>query len=233
MKLYYDLHIHSALSPCGDNDMTPNNIVNMAIIKGLGVIAVTDHNSAGNVRAVTNVAKDNILVIPGMEVTTSEEVHVLCYFPCVEAAEDMGELVYDSLPRIKNKSDIFGNQYYMDENDEIKREEERLLISATSLSIYKVREEAIKRGGVMIPAHVDKSSYSVHSNLGFMPPDLDINSIEITRQNIENMRKTYQGYNLFINSDAHYLEDISEAERALDILDKKPEEFIKNLSNFK
>ncbi len=233
MKLYYDLHIHSALSPCGDNDMTPNNIVNMAIIKGLGVIAVTDHNSAGNVRAVTNVAKDDILVIPGMEVTTSEEVHVLCYFPTVDAAEDMGKLVYDCLPQIKNKAEIFGNQYYMDENDVVKREEERLLISATSLNIYKVKEEAEKRGGIMVPAHVDKSSYSVHSNLGFMPPDLHISSVEITHKNIENMKIMYPGYNLFISSDAHYLEDISEPERVLDILDKKPGEFVKNLSKIK
>ncbi len=233
MKLYYDLHIHSALSPCGDNDMTPNNIVNMALIKGLGIIGVTDHNSAGNVRAVMNVAKDNILVIPGMEVTTSEEVHVLCYFPTVEAAEDMGEFIYKSLPPIKNRPEIFGNQYYLDEEDEIKGEEERLLISATSLSIYKVKEEAEKRGGIMIPAHVDKKSYSVHSNLGFMPPDLGVNSVEITKNNNEEMKKTYPHCNLFINSDAHYLEDISEAERELEIFNKNPLDFIKNLCKIK
>ena len=89
MKLYYDLHIHSALSPCGDMDMTPNNIVNMSIIKGLDMIAVTDHNSCGNVRAVMEVAGDRLLVIPGMEVETSEEVHVVCYFPDIERCEKM------------------------------------------------------------------------------------------------------------------------------------------------
>lgn len=233
MKLYYDLHIHSALSPCGDNDMTPNNIVNMARIKGLDVIAITDHNSAGNVRAASEVAKDDILVIPGMEVTTSEEVHVLCYFPTVEAAEDMGKLIYDNLPIINNKPGIFGNQYYMDENDEIKREEERLLISATSLNIYKVLDAALERGGIMVPAHIDKSSYSIHSNLGFMPPDLDVKSLEVTSRNFLEMEKEYPKYNLIVSSDAHYLENISEAERYLDILDKNTKEMIEFLSKIK
>ncbi len=233
MKLYYDLHIHSALSPCGDNDMTPNNIVNMALLKGLSVIAVADHNSAGNVRAVTNAAKDSLLVIPAMEVTTSEEVHVLCYFPTVEAAEDMGNYIYSNLPDIKNKADIFGNQYYLDEEDEIKGEEERLLISATQLSIYKVREACRKRGGIMVPAHIDKESYSIHSNLGFMPPDLEVGAIEITERNKEKMEELYPEKTKIIDSDAHYLEDISEPLHALDNLNKNIGEILEFLAKIK
>ena len=89
MRAYYDLHIHSALSPCGDNDMTPNNIVNMSMIKGLDVIALTDHNSCANVRAAMSAAVGKLLVIPGMEIETSEEVHMVALFPDADAAEDM------------------------------------------------------------------------------------------------------------------------------------------------
>ena len=103
MKAYYDLHIHSALSPCGDEDMTPNNIVNMSLLKGLDVIAVTDHNSCGNVRAVMEVAGDRLLVIPGLEVETAEEVHVLCYFPTLEQAEQLWEILKAHRLPVKNK----------------------------------------------------------------------------------------------------------------------------------
>ena len=107
MKLYYDLHIHSALSPCGDNDMTPNNIVNMSLLKGLDVIAVTDHNSCGNVRAVQKAAEGRLLVIPGMEIETSEEVHILGLFPCIESAEEMEGIIKDLSAPIKNRPEIF------------------------------------------------------------------------------------------------------------------------------
>ena len=111
MKLYYDLHIHSALSPCGDMDMTPNNIVNMSIIKGLDIIAVSDHNSVGNVRSCLKVAeRSDLVVVPAMEVETSEEVHVLCLFPDIESAEKMAEQVYAALGDIKNRPEIFGDQ---------------------------------------------------------------------------------------------------------------------------
>lgn len=230
MKVYYDLHIHSALSPCGDNDMTPNNIVNMSIIKGLDVIAIADHNSAGNVRAAMEVAGDNILVIPAMEVTTSEEVHVLCYFPDIDSAEDMSDFIHDHLPDIKNRPEIFGNQYYMDAEDEIKGEEEKLLVSATDLSIYDVLEEAKKRGGIMIPAHIDRDSYSVLANLGFMPPDLNVGAVEITDKNRDALSKEYEKYAIITDSDAHYLENISEPNHQLDILNKNIEDFVKSLS---
>ncbi len=230
MKLYYDLHIHSALSPCGDNDMTPNNIVNMSIIKGLDVIAIADHNSAGNVRAALEVAGDNILIIPAMEVTTSEEVHVLCYFPDVDSAEDMGAFIYSHLPDIKNRTDIFGNQYYMNSEDEIIREEEKLLVSATDLSIYDVAEEAKKRGGIMVPAHIDKASYSVLANLGFMPPDLPITVVEITEKKRDELKEEYGKFKIITDSDAHYLENIAEPSYQLDILNKNPKDFIESLS---
>ncbi len=217
MKLYYDLHIHSALSPCGDIDMTPNNIVNMSIIKGLDIIAVTDHNSCGNVRAVMEAAGDNLLVVPGMEVETSEEVHVVCLFPNIESAEEMENIIRESSDFVKNRPEIFGCQYYMNAQDEIVGEEENLLVSASGLDIYQVVEITTKLGGVAIPAHIDRASYSVLSNLGFIPPDLNVTAVEITSASRDIMAENYSEYFILTSSDAHYLGDISEKLCYLDI----------------
>ncbi len=230
MELYYDLHIHSALSPCGDNDMTPNNIVNMSIIKGLDVIAVTDHNSCGNVRAVMEAAGDRLLVIPGMEVETSEEVHVVCYFPDIERAEKMGEYVKKHMSQVKNQEEIFGEQIYMDSEDNIIGKEEILLVTATDLDIFEVVEKAKEFGGVAIPAHIDRSSYSVLSNLGFMPPELLVETVEITAKNRFKMEEEYEKkYNIISNSDAHYLENIAEPEFTINIMSKSAEKVIEYL----
>lgn len=210
LKLYYDMHIHSALSPCGDNDMTPNNIVNMSIIKGLDVISVTDHNSCGNVRAVMEVAGDRLLVIPGMEIETSEEVHVVCYFREITDCEKMHKEVKKHMPKIKNDEKIFGEQLYMNSEDEVIGREENLLVTATDLDIFEVFELAKKFNGVAIPAHIDRSSYSVLSNLGFIPPELEIPTVEITPKNRQKYEDEYKKYNIISNSDAHYLEDIQE-----------------------
>lgn len=228
MRRYYDLHIHSALSPCGDEDMTPNNIVNMSCLLGLDLIAMTDHNSAGNVRAVCEAAKGKIAVIPGIEVTTAEEVHVLCYFPQIEGAEDMGELLKKNMVGIKNRPEIFGRQLLMDANDEIVGEEENLLISAVGLDIYSVQRETKKRNGIFIPAHIDRSSHSILSNLGFMPPDLDIDGVEITKNGLCEYEEKYKDYMILTSSDAHYLENISEKEWFFEETIKK----YKNFDNF-
>ena len=134
--IFYDFHIHSALSPCGDKDMTPNNIVNMAAISGLDTIAVSDHNTVGNVRSAIEAGKlCGVNVIPGMEVETSEEVHILTLYPSIEIAEDVAKEVYRKLPDIKNRADIFGEQIYMDKEDNITGYEEKLLISPTTLAL--------------------------------------------------------------------------------------------------
>ena len=139
----YDLHIHSALSPCGDEDMTPNNIANMAYLKGLDVIAVTDHNSCRNVSAVQKCgANAGVTVIPGMEVETSEEVHMVCLFKSLNDAYEMEDYVTAHLPVIKNKPEIFGRQLVMDENDQITDIKENLLITATT---FLTRQNASAR----------------------------------------------------------------------------------------
>ncbi len=232
MRLYYDLHIHSALSPCGDEDMTPNNIVNMAYIKGLDIISVTDHNSCRNVRAVMEAAKGVIKVVPGMEVTTSEEVHVLCYFPDIDAAEDMSDFVRANMQGIKNQPDIFGRQLIMDAYDEILGEEEELLINAINLDIYEVSAETKKRGGLFVPAHIDKLSYSVTSNLGFLPPDLCVDGLEITASGLKKYGQIYAKYGILTDSDAHYLESISEQKHLICGEDKTTQKIFEFLCKF-
>lgn len=225
--IYYDFHIHSALSPCGDKDMTPNNIVNMAAISGLDTIAVSDHNTVGNVRSAIEAGKlCGVNVIPGMEVETSEEVHILTLYPSIEIAEDVAKEVYKKLPDIKNRTDIFGEQIFMDEEDNIIGYEEKLLISPTTLALEDLFDLVKSAGGLFIPAHVDRHSYSVLTNLGFIPDDLDIKHIEISKSTTDiesylNARSDLKKYNIFRNSDAHYLGDISIKEAFLDIDDIK------------
>ena len=138
-KLFYDLHIHSCLSPCGDDDMTPANIVAMAFLKGLNVIAVTDHNSCKNCPAVLEYArKYQIIAIPGMELCTKEEVHVLCLFKNLSDALCFDEYVSSKLIKIPNNESIFGKQEIYDENDHIIGTEPYLLINATEISFDEI-----------------------------------------------------------------------------------------------
>lgn len=215
MDLAADLHIHSTLSPCADKDMTPNNIVNMALLKGLDVISVTDHNSAKNLPAICQIAREkDIIVIPGLEVSTKEEIHVLCYFKCLKEALNFGEILYKYIPDIKNNKKYFGEQLIMDVEDKVVGEIEKLLISATSLSINELNNIVHEYKGIMVPAHIDKKAYSIISNLGFIPNDLNINTIEIsTKKDIIIVKKKFnfsEKFNIIQSSDAHFLGDISE-----------------------
>ncbi len=232
MKLYYDFHIHSALSPCGDNDMTPNNLINMSIIKGLDAVALTDHNACENVRAAAAVAGDKIIFIPGMEVETSEEVHIVTLFPTADAAEEMQRILVDSSPYIPNRPEIFGNQYIMDENDEICGEIDRMLVTASGLDIYTVVAAAKDLGGIAYPAHIDRESYSVLSNLGFIPPDLDISAVEITEKSRTALEGEYSNrYNIITSSDAHYLWNISERNHYIEVSDASVRGILNAISN--
>lgn len=222
MALFYDLHIHSALSPCGDDDMTPNNIVNMAVIKGLDIIAVTDHNSANNLHAIHEVAKKSgIMLIPGLEVQTREEAHMLCYFKTLDSATTFGSIIYNSLPYIKNNPDIFGNQHIFDGSDNITGCVEKLLLSSSDFSIAGLMELVEQFGGACIPAHIDRPSYSIISNLGFIPESLNIKTVEIssamTPASSISKFPYIKGMNIIKSSDAHYLPDISERENSLPV----------------
>ena len=158
-ELAYDLHIHSCLSPCGDDDMTPANIAGMAALKGLDAVALTDHNSCKNCPAFLAAAKEyGIIGIPGMELTTSEEVHAVCLFPELYQAMEFDRFVYSRLIKVKNRPEIFGKQQIYDENDSVCGEESCLLINAVNLSFEGLWEKAVSYGGVMFPAHIDKNS---------------------------------------------------------------------------
>lgn len=233
MMAYYDFHIHSALSPCADEDMTPNNIVNMARLKGLSMIAVTDHNSCGNLRAVMQVAANDPLVLPGIEIETAEEVHILGYFPSLEQAEAMEKVVKEHLPFIPNRPEIFGRQLYMDADDTVTGEEEGLLVTATTLGVADVFSVVQNLGGVAVPAHIDRGSYSILSNLGFLPPELAIRTVEITAKNRTRLEERYKSLTILTSSDAHYLGDIAEMEQYIYISTKTTHEILDKLTNKK
>lgn len=217
MAINYDLHIHSCLSPCGDDMMTPPNIANMASLLGMDLIAVTDHNSCRNAGAVMAAAKNfdlPLTVLAGMEVTTAEEVHVVCLFPDLSAALSAGEEVEASLLTVKNKPEIFGHQLIMGPGEEILGEYEPLLINATGLSIDDMPGFAKKYGGIAIPAHIDRSSNSVFANLGYFPDYLEFPLVEVWRPELFFQDGQHQelrtGRTVLKDSDAHRLEDMKE-----------------------
>ena len=173
MRCAADLHIHSCLSPCADDDMTPNNIAGMAYLKGLSLIAVCDHNSAFNLPAVEAAARlVGVGLVPGMELTTREEAHLLAYFPDVETALQFGQEVYRHLPDLPNRPDLFGRQLVLDENDEPVREEPRLLISALNLSLDELVAKIDAAGGAAVPAHINRGANGVLQALGFVPANV-------------------------------------------------------------
>ncbi|WP_026485857.1 PHP domain-containing protein [Caldanaerobius polysaccharolyticus] len=219
--MYVDLHIHTALSPCASDDMTPNNIVNMALLKGLDAIAVTDHNSSLNVRAVVQVAKGRIKVIPGMEVQSREDVHILCLFDSCEGAERFQEVIYRHLPPVSNREEIFGRQLIMDCNDDIVGVEDRLLLNAVNLSVEDICALSRDCGGISIPAHVDRQGFGMLYQLGFIPDNLLFTHLEVSRHcDIPDFLRAHpelMKYHIIKSSDAHQLGDILERYDAVEI----------------
>ena len=236
MNYFCDLHIHSAISPCADNDMTPNNIVNMAVLCGLDIIAITDHNSIGNVKAAMKVAEElPVTVVPGMELQTVEEAHFVCLFPTLSIAEQFDEWLMPYKSKISNRPEIFGDQLYLDENDEIIKHEESLLVAAASCSIYDAAPKVREFGGVIIPAHVDKSSFSIISNLGTVPDDLGFTYVEISKNvTKEEALLTYpylEKYGIITSSDSHYLDTFYEKQNPIDLPEPTSDALVKKLLN--
>lgn len=222
MKFAVDLHIHSALSPCASEDMTPNNIVNMAVLKGLDIISVTDHNSTFNLPSIYKLSiQKGIMLLPGVEVQTKEEIHVLCYFKHIENAIKIGNILYDRLPDIKNDEKLFGEQLILNEEDGIIKHVDKLLLSSTDISIKELVSLVSSMEGVCIPAHIDRDAYSIIYNLGFIPQDLNLSSVEISKNanasDVQNKYPDTKKYRVIRNSDAHYLWDISERKNFIDL----------------
>ena len=188
----YDLHIHTCLSPCGDNEMTPPNIANMAYVKGLDLIAVTDHNSAKNARAVMNAARDlPLTVIPGAELTTAEEIHVVCLLPDADSAEAFDRELETHMPQIPNQPDYFGDQLLMDENENVTGTFPWLLPNALDLSIDAVPALCEKFGGVCFPAHIDRPANGILAVFGLLPDTPVFPTLgSTTRKNSSRTRRT-------------------------------------------
>ncbi len=207
-----DLHIHTCLSPCSDWEMSPKKIVHKSIDQQLDIIAICDHNSAENVQAAICLGEElGLCVLPGMEICSREEVHVLGIFSAVEQAHAMQEFVYTHLPG-ENQTKLFGYQVIVDENDEVRGEVSRLLIGASRLSLQEIVVKIHKLGGLSIASHVDRPSYGIIGQLGFIPEDLALDGLEVSyRVPLDDVRKKVPGVmNLpcISSSDAHFLDDI-------------------------
>ena len=210
MAAYCDLHIHSCLSPCADDDMTPWNLVGMARVKGLDVIALTDHNTALNTPEATAAGEAyGVQVIPGMEVTSREEVHMLGYFPSVREALAAGEEVYAQLPQVQNQPALFGNQIIMGAEDTPSGTLEKLLINATDLNVEEVCALIRAHGGVPVPAHINRGSNGMIGALGLMPFLPEYPVVEVYPC-VACPAYAVKGRFVLHSSDAHRLEDIQE-----------------------
>lgn len=208
-----DLHIHTCLSPCAELTMMPTSIVRAAVMQDLNIIGICDHNSAENVAAVKKVGeKVGLQVLGGMEMTSSEEVHVLGFFCDGDALMEMQDVVHRNLAG-KNDEDAFGMQLIVDEHDEPMELSDRLLIGATNLTVEEIVESIHSLGGIAIASHIDREAFSVIGQLGFIPPDLALDALELSVRCEPGMMADYEGYGLpFVrSSDAHFLPDIGKA----------------------
>lgn len=217
MGAFCDLHLHSCLSPCADDDMTPWNMVGMAKIKGLDVIAITDHNCALNAEDAMEAGQEyGVAVIPGMEITTREEVHMLGYFYTLEDALAAGEEVYAHLPNVQNNPELFGNQIIMRDGDMPSGTVDKLLINATDLSVDETCELVRRHHGVPIPAHINRGSNGMIGALGLMPFLPEYPVVEVYR-GVDCPAYATKGRFLLHSSDAHRLENIQEQEFELPV----------------
>ena len=223
-RYYYDLHVHSCLSPCGDNDNTPNNLVGMAVLNGLQILALTDHNTCRNCPAFFEAAKrQGVIPIPGMELTTAEDIHMVCLFPDLESALAFDREIDGRRIRIPNRPDIFGDQLVMNGEDEVIGTDPDLLSNATTVTVDEAPALAEAYGGVCYPAHIDRESNGIIATLGMMPIGVHYPTVELHDQSREaEIRANHDltGSRVVVGSDAHCLWDVSEAEHWLDIPDE-------------
>lgn len=204
-----DLHIHTVLSPCGDLDMSPARIISEAKAKNINILGITDHNTTRQSKVIKKMAeKENIFVMCGAEVTTKEEAHCLAFFETEDKLDKFQLYLDDHLPDIQNNVKLFGYQVAVDENDEIVFEEERLLISALDQNVNEIEQKVHQLDGIFIPAHVDKPKFSLMSQLGFIPPDLKYDALELSKHTaleVFLLQNKYLGTpSLIRNSDAHF-----------------------------
>lgn len=215
-----DLHIHTCLSPCGEAEMTPRAIVERAREVGLDLIAVCDHNTAENAEAVVAVGKrEGLAVLPGIEVTTREEVHVLGLFDRLGNLETVQQHIYAYLEG-KNEPEVFGEQVVMDENGARVRENPRLLIGACGLALDETVGLIGSYGGCSIASHIDREAFGLLGHLGFVP-EVPLDGFEVSaRMTIREAREKFalgDEFAMIQSSDAHRLEEIGKATSVLEM----------------
>lgn len=206
----YDLHLHTCLSPCADREMTPAAVAGLAKLAGAQLIAVTDHNSALNLPAVARACRAyGLRLLPGLEVTTAEEIHLLCYFKTVDTALEYGRQLYETLPAVPCDPAIWGEQWVADEEDRLLRKVDKLLTTASAWTLERAAERCRKLGGEPVPAHADADSYSVFSVLGLLPKEPGFRAVELRRP--ERAAEYAQrgllppGLEVLASTDAHFL----------------------------
>jgi hypothetical protein len=207
-----DLHIHTCLSPCAELDLYPSALVEKVLQENIDIIAVCDHNASENVPYVMQRALGTSLtVLPGMEVTSREEVHVLALFNTLDTLKRLQAIVYDHLIG-SNREEVFGCQAIVNENDEVEGFNDRLLIGATGIPLEELITRIHALGGLAVASHIDREAFSVLGQLGFIDPSLAFDALEVTfRTGIRNARLKYPDladYAIVTSSDAHFLTDI-------------------------
>jgi PHP family Zn ribbon phosphoesterase len=207
-----ELHVHTVVSPCAAIEMIPPFIVQTALEKGIDLIAITDHNTSANVEAVQKAAAGTgLTVLPGMELQTREEVHLLCLFDRLDQLESWQAVVDKQLPPLENNIEYFGEQFVVDEAGDFIRRETQLLVTSVDLSLQGAVEGVLELGGMAIPAHVNRKAYSLIANLGFVPPGLPVDALEISRHMspVEAREEFRQlgDYPLVQNGDVHFLHE--------------------------
>ena len=235
-RYYYDLHLHSCLSPCGDNDNTPNNIAGMASLCELDIVALTDHNTAKNCPAFFKAAeKYGIVPIAGMELTTSEDIHVVCLFETLQSALEFDKFIDTKRIYIKNKPQIFGEQLILDSEDNVIGVDENLLPNATEISIDDVSKLVNEFGGVCYPAHIDRMSNGIISVLGTIPDDSEFTIYEVnSKDQIEKISNEYSidKERFIVSSDAHYLTDMRDKENFFTLSSENRDDIVAELFEF-
>jgi len=225
-KYYYDLHIHSCLSPCADDDNTPNNIAGMATLCGLNIVALTDHNSAKNCPAFFTACKRyGLIPIAGMELTTSEDIHIICLFEDINNALEFDKWLDDYRIPIKNRVEVYGQQMVLDGEDNLLEVVDNLLSNATTISVDEVPGAVSKFGGICYPAHIDRQANGIIATLGILPdikgmaPCVEFHSNE----KITDYKQKYEldGKNIIVSSDTHYLTDMRD-ENSYFLIDDEP-----------
>ena len=209
----YDLHIHSCLSPCADRSMTPSTIAGLCALNGAELIAIADHNSALNLPAAELCCNAyGIRLLPALEANTAEEIHLLCYFPTVRAALAMGDALYESLPEFDWDPEIWGPQWVMNEDDIIISQPKKLLTAAAGLTLEETARLCRDLGGIPVPAHIDRDSYSLLSVLGLWPRQPDFALAELYDPGkaapLTHAGRIPPGLPVLTGSDAHSLETL-------------------------